>query len=218
MRQPAKKGQQGCVGYMVELLRADECRKAVASRVEQFRYAARRTSGASIDNFLAWADSLLHMNSNVVLLLALGIGVIAGLRSLTAPAVTSWAACLGWLPVHNTPFHFMASKVAVAIFSLLALAEFVADQLPSTPSRTAPTGLIARIITGGLCGATIAAAGGQSWWIGAALGAVGGVLGAFGGYQVRARLVRALGVPDFVVATVEDIVAIGGGLFLVSRF
>jgi uncharacterized membrane protein len=158
------------------------------------------------------------MNSHTVLLLALAIGVIAGLRSLTAPAVTSWAAHLGWLPVHNTPFHFMASAVAMVIFSLLAFAELVIDQLPSTPSRTAPPGLIARIVTGSLSAATIAASAGQNAWIGAALGALGGVAGAFGGYQVRTKLVRALRVPDFVIAILEDIVAIGGGLLLVSRF
>jgi len=158
------------------------------------------------------------MSSQTVLLLALAIGVIAGLRSLTAPAVTSLAAHLGWLPVHGTPFQFMASLVAVAIFSLLALAELVADQLPSTPSRTGPPGLIARILMGGLSAATIAAAGGQNAWIGAALGVLGAVAGAFGGYQVRTGLVRKLRVKDLVIAILEDIVAIGGGLFLVSRF
>jgi len=90
--------------------------------------------------------------------------------------------------------------------------------LPSTPSRTAPPGLIARILTGGLSAAVVAAAGGRDARIGAALGALGGVAGAFGGYQLRTGLVRALRVPDFVIAILEDIVAIGGGLFLVSRF
>jgi len=186
--------------------------------VEQFQYHARESLGRPIDNFLAEADSLGHMNSHTVLLLGLAIGVIAGLRSLTAPAVTSWAAHFGWLPVHDTPFRFMASAVAMAIFSLLAVAELVADQLPSTPSRTAPPGLIARILTGGLSAAVVAAAGGRDARIGAALGALGGVAGAFGGYQLRTGLVRALRVPDFVIAILEDIVAIGGGLFLVSRF
>lgn len=187
--------------------------------MEQFQYhAGPRFLAGPIDNFLAEAESLGHMSSHTVLLLALAIGVIAGLRSLTAPAVTSWAARLGWLAVHNTPFQFMASTTAVAIFSLLALAELVADQLPSTPSRTAPPGLIARILMGGLSAATIAAAGGQSAWIGAALGVLGGIAGAFGGYQVRTGLVRKLRVKDLVIAILEDIVAIGGGLFLVSRF
>jgi uncharacterized membrane protein len=153
-----------------------------------------------------------------VFLVAVAIGMIAGLRSLTAPAVTCWAGHLGWLPLRNTPFQFMGSTPALAIFSLLAVGELVADQLPSTPSRTAPPGLIARILTGGLSAAAVAAAGGQNLWLGAVLGGVGGVIGAFGGYQVRTRLVHTLKAPDSVIATLEDIVAIGGGLFLVSRF
>jgi uncharacterized membrane protein len=67
-------------------------------------------------------------------------------------------------------------------------------------------------------GAAVAMSGAQPGALGAVLGAAGGIAGAFGGYAVRARLVRALGVPDLVVACVEDAVAIGGGLFIVSRF
>jgi uncharacterized membrane protein len=54
--------------------------------------------------------------------------------------------------------------------------------------------------------------------LGAVLGAVGGVAGAFAGYQARTRLVKALKVPDFVIALLGDAVAIGGGLLIVSRF
>ena len=54
--------------------------------------------------------------------------------------------------------------------------------------------------------------------LGAVLGGVGGVVGGFAGYEARTRLVKALKVPDTVVALLEDAVAIGGGFFLVSRF
>jgi uncharacterized membrane protein len=101
---------------------------------------------------------------------------------------------------------------------VLALGELIADQLPSAPSRTKPLGLIARIVLGGLCGSAIAVAGGQSIIAGILLGAIGGIAGAFGGYQVRTRLVRVLRIPDFIIACLEDAVAIGGGLFVVSRF
>jgi uncharacterized membrane protein len=153
-----------------------------------------------------------------VLLLAFLIGVVAGLRSLTAPAVAAWAAHLHWLHLHGTPLAFMGSTAAVAIFTLLAVVELVADKLPSTPSRTKPPGLIARIVLGGLSGATVAAAGQQAFALGAVLGAIGGLLGAFAGYQVRTRLVKALKVPDFVIALLEDAVAIASGLSMVSRF
>src|SRR5712675_3761809 len=158
------------------------------------------------------------MAPSYVLLLAFGIGVIAGLRSLTAPAVVAWAAQRGWLNLHGTSLAVMGSTAAVAIFTVLAVVELVADQLPSTPARTKPPGLIARIILGGLSGAAVAVAGGQSLTAGCVLGAVGGVIGAFAGYQVRTGLVRALKVPDIVIAVLEDLVAIAGALLVVTRF
>jgi uncharacterized membrane protein len=158
------------------------------------------------------------MNSGFVLLLALGIGIVAGLRSLTAPAVVAWAAHFDWIHLAGSPLAFMGSKWTAAVFTLLALGELVADQLPGTPARTAAVGLSARIVTGALCGASFAVAGGASLWLGAVAGAIGGIAGAFGGYQARVGLVRALRVPDFAIAIPEDIVAIGLGLFLASRF
>jgi uncharacterized membrane protein len=111
----------------------------------------------------------------------------------------------------------MGSTAAVAIFTILAVVELVADQLPSTPARTKPPGLIARIVLGGLSGAALALAGGSSVALGCVLGAIGGVLGAFAGYQARTRLVRALKVPDLVIAVLEDIVAVAGALLIVTQ-
>jgi uncharacterized membrane protein len=146
------------------------------------------------------------------------IGVVAGLRSMTSPAVVAWAARLGWLNLHDTPLAFMGSTAAVVVFTLGALGELVGDKHPKASSRTKPAPLIGRILLGGLAGAAVAAAGSQSLPLGAVLGAAGGIAGAFGGYEARTRLVRALRVPDFVVAILEDAVAIGGGLWIVSRF
>lgn len=158
------------------------------------------------------------MNAGFVLLLALSIGIVAGLRSLTAPAVVAWAAHLGRIALHGSPLAFMGTKWAVGLFTLLALVELVVDQLPGTPPRTAAPGLSARIVTSALCGACLAVAGRATPWLGALAGVVGGIGGAFGGYRARAGLDRALRVPDFVIAIAEDLVAIGLGAFLVSRF
>jgi uncharacterized membrane protein len=158
------------------------------------------------------------MNPGFALVLAFGIGVVAGLRSLTAPAVVAWAAHLGWLNLSGSPLAFMGSVWAVAIFTLGALAEFVADQLPNTPARTAVVGLSARVVMGLLTGACLGAAGGASPWLAAVIGAVGAVAGAFAGYRARVGLVRALGTKDFAIAIPEDLLAIGLGVFLVSRF
>jgi uncharacterized membrane protein len=156
------------------------------------------------------------MNSQV-LLLAFLIGVICGLRSLTAPAIVAWAASRSWLSLLNTPLFFMGSSPAVIIFSLLAVAELVADKLPTTPSRTQGPGLLARVVLGSLSGAALALSGKQSIVAGIILGGLGGFVGAFAGYEIRRRLVQALKVPDLVIAILEDAVAITGGLWIVTR-
>ena len=153
----------------------------------------------------------------MTLLLAFLIGLFAGLRSLTAPAATAWAAHLGWLKLER-PLSLIGSLPVVVIFTLLAVAELVADKLPKTPNRTSAMPLIARAVMGALTGACVAVGGKQSAIAGAVLGIAGSIVGAFGGYQVRKRLVKALGVPDLYIALLEDIVTIAGSLWVVSRF
>jgi uncharacterized membrane protein len=145
-----------------------------------------------------------------------GIGIVTGLRSMTAPAVVSWAAHLGWLHLQGSPLALVGSSAAVAIFSLLAVSEYAIDKLPRTPRRTAPLGFTTRMIVGTLCGACVAGSAGQPFMSGALLGVVGAIIGTLGGYQARTRLVKALKVKDLAVAIAEDLVAIGLGVFVVS--
>jgi len=158
------------------------------------------------------------MNSGLALFLVFGIGVVAGLRSMTAPAIVAWAAHLGWINLSGSDLAFIGSAWAVGIFTLGALGEFVADQLPGTPARTTAVPLAARVVTGSLTGACLGVAGAASVWLATLIGAIGAISGAFGGYQARVELVRILHAPDFAVAVPEDLIAIGLGLFLVSRF
>ena len=153
----------------------------------------------------------------MTLLFAFLIGLFAGLRSLTPPAAVAWAVHLGWLKLAR-PLALIGSLPAVIILSLLAIGEIIFDKLPNTPNRTAPPGLMARIVTGGFTGACVSLGGGKSAFAGAGLGVVGGIVGTFAGYHARARLVKSLRQPDFNIALLEDLVAIGGSLLIVSRF
>jgi uncharacterized membrane protein len=148
--------------------------------------------------------------------LALGIGIVAGLRSLTAPTAVSWAAFLGWLKLEGSPLAFMGSRWAVVIYTFLALLEYVADLLPRTPNRTTPGPLITRIVLGGVSGAALTISAGHSFVPGALLGGIGAVIGSFGGYQARKRLVRRLKVRDAAVAIPEDLIAIILAYLIVS--
>jgi uncharacterized membrane protein len=147
-----------------------------------------------------------------VFVLALLIGIVAGLRSMTAPAAVSWAARLGWLDLAHTPLAFLGYAFTPWVLTVFALGELVTDKLPTTPSRKAPMGFGARIVTGGLSGAAIGAASG-ALVVGAVGGIIGAVIGTLGGAAFRARLAAAFG-RDRPAALIEDAVAIGGAYLI----
>jgi uncharacterized membrane protein len=149
-----------------------------------------------------------------IYILALLIGVIAGLRAMTAPAAVSWAAFLGLINLEGTWLAFMGYRFTPWILTILAVGELIGDQLPTTPSRKTPLPFATRIIVGGLCGGAIAAQGG-SFLGGIVAGAVGGIIGTLGGAEGRSRLAAAFG-KDRPAALIEDIVAILGAMLIVG--
>ena len=144
------------------------------------------------------------------MVLAFLIGIVAGLRAMSAPAVVSWAAHLGWIDLSATWLAWLGAGVAPWVLLLLAIGEIVADQAPSTPSRKAPVGFGTRLVTGAISGAALGAGG-----MGALVaGIVGAVAGTLGGYEVRMRMAAAFG-NDRPAAFLEDAVAVGLGLVIV---
>ncbi len=129
-----------------------------------------------------------------------GIGAVAGLRTFTAPAATLESGGNIW----------------AGIVFALAAGELVADKLPFTPSRLAPGGLIARIVSGGLCGGELAARGAASRVFGTFAGAAAAIGSAWIGASVRTSVARLGNVPDFPVALVEDGIAIAAARAVVS--
>ena len=157
-------------------------------------------------------------NDGILLGLALflGIGFITGLRSMTGPAVIAWAVYLGWLHPAGA-LAFVGHTWAVALFTLLAIGELIADKLPTTPNRTGAIGLGGRILAAAFCGAVLAAAIPQNLWWGMLITAITAVIGAFAGYRVRRYLTKVRGLPDFPVAVAEDLFTIVVGIFTVRR-
>ena len=158
------------------------------------------------------------MTLSMVLALAFLIGCVCGLRSMTGPAVVCWGAHLGWLQLAGSKLGFLHHPVSLFVFTLCALGEIVADKLPKIPSRTMPGPLLVRIVFGGLCGAGLCISAGAAPLPGILMGGIGAIAGTFGGYHIRRWLTVGKGLPDFVIALLEDAVAVGGGMLIVSRF
>ena len=145
---------------------------------------------------------------------ALLIGLIAGLRAMTAPAAVAWGAHLGLIDLQGTPLAWLGGTIATWIFTALAVLELVGDQLPKTPSRKVPPQFITRIVSGAFCGAAVCLPAGG--WIGGAIaGAVGAVIGTLAGADARGRLAKAFG-KDLPAGLLEDVIAIGGAALIVS--
>ena len=150
----------------------------------------------------------------MILLLVFLIGVLTGLRSLTPPAGTAWAAHWGWIRAPRF-LSWLGATPSVLLLTGLALVELVADKLPKTPNRTQAMPLIARMVMGAFTGACLGANGGQSSIVSALIGALGAVVGTLAGYQARTRLVASHG-HDLPIALLEDAVAVLGAFALAA--
>src|SRR5260370_18384735 len=96
------------------------------------------------------------MSSDLALVLSTFlIGIVAGLRSMTAPAIVSWAARLHRFDFSASRLAFLASAAAVYIFSALGIGELVADKLPFVPNLPGPLPLFFRLLSGSFCGAAV---------------------------------------------------------------
>jgi uncharacterized membrane protein len=157
---------------------------------------------------ICWRRLDLFGDTLMIFLLALLIGVVAGLRAMLALAAVSWAAQLGAINLSGTWLAFLGYHWTPWVLSVAAIAELVTDQLPFTPSRKVPQQFGARIVAGALSGAAIAAPSG-AWIGGAVAGIAGAVAGTFGGAAARAWLAAAIG-NDRPAAIIEDAVALVG--------
>lgn len=154
----------------------------------------------------------------MVFLLCLLLGVACGLRTFTPPAEVCWAAHLGWLNLAGSPLAFLASPIAVGISTVLAIGELFADKTSKIGPRTAPGPFGARIVVGIVCAMALTIAAHASLALALIAGVVGAIAGTLAGYRIRRALTVPGKLPDLPVALVEDLIAIGGSLFLVSRF
>jgi uncharacterized membrane protein len=143
-------------------------------------------------------------------------GVLTGLRSATAIATISRAANEGSISL-SPPLRFVASRWYSRGSTLGEVGELLADKLPFTPNRTDRRGVVVRLVVGAFTGGLVASSQKQSIVLGSVLGALGAVVGTYGGFHARVGLRSALKLPDLPVALAEDAIATAGSRWLASK-
>lgn len=140
------------------------------------------------------------------------IGLVGGMRSMTPLAVVSDAARRGALPRGHGGPRLLASPMVATGTAVLAAAELFGDKLASAPDRTVVPGMLARVVTGAVCGAALAPRDQRA--SAALFGAAGAVAAAYVTFDARMTALRRFGqVPTGVV---EDAIAVAAAVLIVN--
>ena len=143
------------------------------------------------------------------------LGLTAGMRSMSSPAIVSQLAKAGLMPVENSPLEFLNRPATAKTTAVVAVGEIIADKLPFMPKRTDTPALIARAISGGFSGGAVCLSKKRSVLAGALLGALAAVGATYGAYTLRKQAGQRSGLPDPVIAVIEDATVAGCGALVV---
>lgn len=143
-----------------------------------------------------------------------GMGLLSGARTLSGLAMVS-----DLVARPKSRFIFFRNPKypgTIRVLKALAVAEMAGDKMPFAPDRTSPGPLLGRIVFGGLIGAMMYKEFGRKdptgYWVGAVIGSLASVAGAYGAFGFRKWMERKRLVPDFLLGFLEDaaVVRLGG--------
>ncbi|TXK50259.1 DUF4126 family protein [Pontibacter qinzhouensis] len=144
------------------------------------------------------------------ILQAIGMGAIAGMRAMSAPALISHQ-------LHNKPSHLLADSplrylqndwVATGL-KVFAASELAGDKMPQASDRIILPSLLTRAASGALVGATVFATQKNKPLVGALVGAAAAIGATYASFYGRKALSAYL--PDTACGVIEDIITIGAG-------
>lgn len=148
---------------------------------------------------------------------AFGLGAIAGMRAMAAPALLSHFLTndpAGAL--YNTPLRYLQRPMVATGLKFLAGAELIGDKLPATGDRISPPQLAVRVLSGAVVGATVAGANQQPKVTGALLGIVGALAASYGFYYLRKKIGKESGLPNMALGLMEDALMASSGIALMT--
>lgn len=153
---------------------------------------------------------------------AAALGLVAGIRSASAPAVISdfvrerQGRIFATPELANSPLRHLASPLTSNALRLFAVGEMVMDKMPFVPKRTNAPSLTARAVSGGLAGAVVGMMYRGSPMVAGLIGALSATGATFGITQLRKQITENTAVPDALVGGLEDLLVLGTGYYLVN--
>ena len=157
-----------------------------------------------------------HMRRDT-LLNTVGFGVLAGMRTFSAPALLSHQLRQQPVDAPKGRAHALASKRTSRVLTALAISELAADKTPWIPARISPPALVGRALAGALAGSAVASPHRRLTVGRALLGATAAVASSFAFYKLRQLATRQWGLPNVVAGLMEDAVAVALGSRLLAR-
>ncbi len=139
------------------------------------------------------------------------MGLVAGQRAMTPLSALAGAARRDTLPHDNAGARLMTKPLFAAGGVTMAAAEMAGDKMVTAPDRTVFLGLLARAITSGFAGATLAPPKRQV--AGAALGIGAAIASSYVGRAARKHAMRRWGqtatgfVEDAIVLSAANLIA-----------
>ena len=140
-----------------------------------------------------------------------GLGVMAGMRSLSAPAVLSQRLSKDSGKATGGLDGMLSSKLGSRTLTVLALGELVGDKLPGIPARIAPPALTFRLLSGAVVGASLARRNKRPVLGPILIGAVSSLASAFALYGLRELATKQLRIPNVLAGLLEDMLVATAG-------
>ncbi|WP_299754939.1 DUF4126 family protein [uncultured Pontibacter sp.] len=143
----------------------------------------------------------------------LAMGALAGMRSLSAPALLSRALNEnknGALAA--TPLKYLQNKYVANTLTGLAATELLGDKIPGVPDRIEVPSLLFRATSGAVVGAAVYASNHEKLLKGAAIGAAAAVAATYLSFYLRKTLCEKTTIADPVIGALEDALVLGSGL------
>jgi uncharacterized membrane protein len=149
------------------------------------------------------------------LLQTIGFGVIAGMRSMSAPALIShYLSNRFTYKLNRSPLRFIKAPLVSTGLKVLAASEMLGDKVPAMPDRISPGILASRGLSGALVGAVIHKTNGDKILKGALIGGAVAIAATFASFYLRKKITHKTNVSDPIVGLIEDALTLTGGIGL----